>query len=204
MSPIYGAIAGWAGILLLAGLKNLKVLGEAADGITWSEASTSELAFGLAFVFGFSERLFSAVTELAESAISKAKDSTAADGTATKPAAPKTTPAVGGQGAANPAGGAPAITVTKVPIWDAATGVLTLTGTNLKTVTDVKLQSKTPNVAPIPLDVDQAKTTDVLWVAKSQGTTVGAGSYDVLIDGKPIGQPAITIAGVQAAATAPV
>ena len=88
LSPIYGAFGGWAGILLLIVLTQFKVMGEAFKSLTWANASCCTMGLGLAFVFGFSERLFSSVTDLAVGAVAKDKNRKAEDSADTaKPAA---------------------------------------------------------------------------------------------------------------------
>ena len=79
LSPIYGAFSGWGGILLLIVLKQLNVIGNAFEHLNWDDASTSTLGLGLAFLFGFSERYFAAITDLAEGAVLKDKNAKAAD-----------------------------------------------------------------------------------------------------------------------------
>ena len=89
--------------------------------------------------------------------------------------------------------------MTAAPSWDGQAKVLTLTGTNLKGVTDVKLKPQVQGAPPaqssplIKLDIDPT-TTDVLLLAKEpQGNAVAPGTYDVLVDGKPINQPPINV-----------
>jgi hypothetical protein len=89
LSPIYGAFTGWAGILLLIVLTDLKVTGEVFKELKWETASTTTIGLGLAFLFGFSERYFSAVTDLAEKTIIKGQNTKAAD-----PQGPPNSPAV--------------------------------------------------------------------------------------------------------------
>lgn len=78
LSPIYGAFAGWAGILLLAGLKHLQLLGDKFT-VEWNDPCISPVALALAFLFGFSERYFSAITDLAQKAVLKSDNAKAAD-----------------------------------------------------------------------------------------------------------------------------
>jgi hypothetical protein len=60
LSPIVGALSGWFGILLLAVLSKFQVLGEAFRSIQWN-CPLAPFTLGLAFAFGFSERLFDGI-----------------------------------------------------------------------------------------------------------------------------------------------
>ena len=60
LSPVVGAIAGWAGVLLVLLAINLGVLGPLFASITWDN-SFNTLSFALALVFGFSERAFDTI-----------------------------------------------------------------------------------------------------------------------------------------------
>lgn len=60
LSPIVGALSGWFGILLLAVLSRFQVLGEAFRSIQWN-CPLAPFTLGLAFAFGFSERLFDGI-----------------------------------------------------------------------------------------------------------------------------------------------
>ncbi len=55
LSPLLGALSGWFGLLLLASMVELKLLGQA---FTNDYAIVGPLTITLAFLFGFSERLF--------------------------------------------------------------------------------------------------------------------------------------------------
>jgi hypothetical protein len=69
MSPIYGAFTGWFGVLILAAMKKMSLLGSAFDVLDWTEASGQPVPLALAFLFGFSERAFSAVSDSLEKAM---------------------------------------------------------------------------------------------------------------------------------------
>ena len=71
LSPIAGAIAGWLGVLLVSALadSSVNVLGSAFSGI-WN--SPGLLAFGVATVSGFSERVLNRVLQEAVPAITAA------------------------------------------------------------------------------------------------------------------------------------
>ena len=60
LSPVVGAIAGWAGVLLVHLCLTLGVLGPLFASISWDN-SFNTLSFALALVFGFSERAFDTV-----------------------------------------------------------------------------------------------------------------------------------------------
>ncbi len=65
LSPLVGALAGWAGILLVELGVKLGVLGNTFSGVTM-ENGYGSFALALAFLLGFSERLFDAITESLE------------------------------------------------------------------------------------------------------------------------------------------
>lgn len=60
LSPVAGALGGWTGVLLIALLEKLGVLGPLLDSIRW-DSPYNALAYGVAFLFGFSERAFNTV-----------------------------------------------------------------------------------------------------------------------------------------------
>lgn len=169
LSPIYGAFAAWSGILLLTALTTLQILGQVFKDIQWNNASCSSLALGLAIVFGFSERFFSAVSEMAENAVTKAKNSTAADdGAARRPAS-------------GPAQGIP----SSSPSAKSATfkdGLLTITGNNLKSVKKVELKPATG--ASITLNV---QTTSDAEIQAKPASALAQGSYELILDGNGTG-----------------
>lgn len=72
LSPIAGALAGWLGLLIVGALadKPLAVLSETLDEVTWN-APTHPIALSLAFLCGFSERVFNKVVETAEGTMTK-------------------------------------------------------------------------------------------------------------------------------------
>jgi hypothetical protein len=57
LSPLLGALAGWTGILLVESARRLGVLGEVFKGVT-VQGGYGDFPLGLAFLLGFSERLF--------------------------------------------------------------------------------------------------------------------------------------------------
>lgn len=57
LSPMVGAISGWFGVLVIAALSKLQVLGPAFEAVQWC-CPLAPLSLGLAFGLGFSERLF--------------------------------------------------------------------------------------------------------------------------------------------------
>lgn len=172
LSPLYGAFAGWTGVLLITVLTELGVLGPALNRLHWSEASCTNLGLGIAFLFGFSERFFSAVTEMAEAAILKRKNATAADATEVKPTA--VDPKAGIQSAA------PLVEpiVTSASLTEL---VLTLQGKNLKGVKQVKLKPLGGAESALELQ----SPTDVLLTAKASAAPA-SGCYQVLLDGKTV------------------
>ena len=82
LSPAVGALTGWGGVLLVAVAVQLGLLGSLFTSVTW-DSSFNLLAFGLAIVFGFSERAFDTILSSIESKL-------VGPGTAEpKPAAPE-------------------------------------------------------------------------------------------------------------------
>jgi hypothetical protein len=61
LSPVVGALAGWTGIVLVELAVSLGVLGTAFSGISMANGYGS-LTVALAFLLGFSERLFDSIT----------------------------------------------------------------------------------------------------------------------------------------------
>lgn len=56
LSPLAGALAGWAGIFLLQLAVKLHILGTALS-VSWDDYGKDSVTLGFAFAFGFSERL---------------------------------------------------------------------------------------------------------------------------------------------------
>ncbi|GEM_PF-4495294 len=168
LSPLYGGFAGWAGILILSGAKELKLVGDLFRTVEWEQASCSSLALGLAFLFGFSERFFSAVTDMAENAITKQKNASAADSPDTKP-----TPSDPKAGIPTATAGAAAVIGSGVLASDTRT--VTLTGTNLKAVKEVRLKG-----LPTALTITAQTDTQIVANAPNQ---LAKGIYAILING---------------------
>lgn len=59
LSPVVGAITGWAGVLLASLMVKFGILGTLFVGVTWDSSTTVSLS--IAFLFGFSERAFDTV-----------------------------------------------------------------------------------------------------------------------------------------------
>jgi hypothetical protein len=59
LSPVVGAIAGWAGVLLASLMVKFGILGNLFVGVTWD--STTTVSLSIALLFGFSERAFDTV-----------------------------------------------------------------------------------------------------------------------------------------------
>jgi hypothetical protein len=70
LSPLVGALAGWTGILLVELGFKLGVLGSTFSGVTM-ENGYGSFALALAFLLGFSERLFDAITQSVEDKVDK-------------------------------------------------------------------------------------------------------------------------------------
>ncbi len=82
LSPAVGALAGWSGILLADLAVRLQVLGSAIT-VTWDQPYATSTALALAFVLGFSERLFDGILTQLQSKI-QAQPAGASAATATE------------------------------------------------------------------------------------------------------------------------
>jgi hypothetical protein len=95
LSPVVGALMGWAGVLLVTIGVKLGVLGSAFDKVDWCNP-WGAFTLGIAFLMGFSERAFNGIlTQLEEKTSAQAKS---AQATTT------TSPTKGGGGAGAGAG----------------------------------------------------------------------------------------------------
>jgi len=74
LSPVVGAITGWAGLLLAIMLARLGILGSALE-LDWNHPM-EPVALGMAFLLGFSERLFDSVLSKLETGIFKPSSTT--------------------------------------------------------------------------------------------------------------------------------
>lgn len=74
LSPFVGALAAYGGVLLIATLRELDLLGDAASSFAWPQpgAGPTAAVLGLAFLFGFSERLLDRVARRAEGGLAPA------------------------------------------------------------------------------------------------------------------------------------
>lgn len=179
LSPLYGSFAGWAGVLLITVLTKFEILGAALNRFEWNQASCSNIAVGLAFLFGFSERFFSAVTDMAEAAVLKRKNASAADLTDAK------------QSAADPKAGiltAPIAAEPRVLEASFAASTLTLKGENLKSLSEVKLKPDTGSEITLVIQ----SQTEQLLIAKADPAPA-AGSYQLLLGGKPVSGVKVTV-----------
>jgi hypothetical protein len=91
LSPIVGALSGWFGILLIVLLADSKlaILGAAFQQVEWG-CPLAPLTLGLAFLLGFSERLFDEIISTLEKQVDSDRDA------ATKPKQPTTSPGTPG------------------------------------------------------------------------------------------------------------
>lgn len=71
LSPVSGALAGWVGVALVSALASppLSFLNQSIPDVVWDQGS-HVLGLGLAFLLGFSERLFSGLVETSENQFS--------------------------------------------------------------------------------------------------------------------------------------
>jgi hypothetical protein len=179
LSPVYGAFTGWAGVLLVSGLTSLHLLGTAFGEVRWDQGWCSSAAMALAFLFGFSERFFSAVTQLAEDALTRKENASAADTSQNKPAP------------TDPKAGVPVSTATKskvtVAVWNATEKLLTLAGEGLDSVKAVTLQLSAAGTPVILQIVNEGRTATSLS-AKAPAAAPAAGIYEVMLDGKSAGK----------------
>jgi len=76
LSPLFGALAGWFGIALVtfATSSEVNLLGDAFKRVDWYDP-THPITLAIAFMMGFSERLFSAVTSAVELHAERVSDS---------------------------------------------------------------------------------------------------------------------------------
>ena len=122
LSPLLGAIAAWFGILLIVSLRHFGVLGEEFDRVVWPPENNA-LTLALAFLLGFSERLFTSLVSAAEGQVqSRIKGDRAGGGGGPAPVPP--TPGgipLGTGGAAMP-GGPPAPADQVVRLLDVTPG----------------------------------------------------------------------------------
>jgi len=172
LSPIYGAIAGWAGIMVLAALKNMNALGSTIN-FNWHDAANSVPAMALAFVFGFSERFFSAVTDMAEKAITKVKNATPQDDSTSERQAKDAD-----AGIPQTAGEAP----SKTAAWDAAAKTLTIKGSGLDPKKPIEL--KPASGTSISLTVDPTAHGTATELKATATADPPAGEYRVIVDGQ--------------------
>jgi hypothetical protein len=89
LAPVIGALSGWAGVAIVQGLNDLKVLSPTTFGSVWT-SPTSTKSLAIAFAFGFVERLIDRVAQSTADAV-PGPDKTKTT-TPTKPSAPATTP----------------------------------------------------------------------------------------------------------------
>jgi hypothetical protein len=88
LAPVAGALAAFGGVLLIRLLQDANVLGDAAKSIDWDSPRTPA-TLAVAFLLGFSERLFDRLAGQAEKAIDPANAAPAApDAPPTSPTAP--------------------------------------------------------------------------------------------------------------------
>lgn len=99
LSPFVGALAAYGGVLLMATLRELDLLGDAAKAFAWPQAGVglSAAVLGLAFLLGFSERLLDRVARRAEAGLAPSE--------AARPSAAPPPPPSDGE--ASPSGGGP-------------------------------------------------------------------------------------------------
>lgn len=63
ISPPLGALLGWAGVLLVTGLQDMKILGEPVKAAEGPSPASLDMHLAIAFLFGFSEALFESVLQ---------------------------------------------------------------------------------------------------------------------------------------------
>ena len=68
LSPVVGAVTGWTGVLIVLLAVKLQILGPLFSTITWDN-SFNALSFGMAVLFGFSERAFDTVLSQLETKV---------------------------------------------------------------------------------------------------------------------------------------
>jgi membrane associated rhomboid family serine protease len=85
LSPVSGAIAAWIGIALVAALGTdpVSLIDQRMPPLIWDQGD-HVLGLGLAFLLGFSERLFSGVVEVSEERFTALATKTRSEGTASE------------------------------------------------------------------------------------------------------------------------
>jgi Carboxypeptidase regulatory-like domain len=173
MSPIYGAFAGWFGVLMLVALKSVGVLGAAFDSLKWGESFGQPLPLALAFLFGFSERSFTTVADSLETAVkdnlrksvASTDNSKPDDKSSTEPNQPK--PPL------------PSPQITSLP-YARPGRTWTIEGENLGGIQKVELVGAKPVPLKLLSKSDEKLELDV-------GADVTAGQYDLQLDGTKVG-----------------
>ena len=88
LSPLVGALTGWAGVLLVSALLHLDLLGPFFNNIfnvgdhndiSWEDIEITKEAMALAIVFGFSATFFEKIISATESKLGKGNASKQAD-----------------------------------------------------------------------------------------------------------------------------
>jgi hypothetical protein len=106
LSPLLGAISAWFGIVVVMWLTEMEVLGEAFARITW-DGQADAFLIAIAFVLGFSERLFTSLLSAVESKVDAGVTAGATNPPAASPGRNRElSPAAGAHGAAT-SGGVP-------------------------------------------------------------------------------------------------
>ena len=168
LSPVFGAFAGWFGVLMMVASKDLKLLGEIFSSLSWCDAGGKPLPLALAFLFGFSERLFSTVTDSLQKATTDALNKTVADPPGTGTATGNLPGSIGAT---------PAFTITKVDV-NPPVGI-TITGTGLDKIGTLSLRKDTDEV---PLSKSGNSTATLLTATALK---IPPNTYILLVDSKP-------------------
>lgn len=179
LSPLFGALAGWFGIAIVtfATSPEINLLGAAFRRVDWYDP-TNPVTLAIAFMMGFSERLFDAVTRAvemhAESAQSDGRQ--AAPPVIRPPVAPANQPpgvpaGVGQNGAAL---GSLQLPTTPTALGTPIAGSFTLTSTAIDAV-EVNLLTDAPQyeIRPAILTIPAGQTAGSFHVVALEGAASG-------------------------------
>ena len=150
LSPVVGALMGWAGILLVILAVEFKVLGDVFK-VDWCNPY-SPVALGLAFVLGFSERFFNRImSQLEDKVQAKSTTSQSSPAAATSPG-PKVTSIAPTSG---PAAGGRQVTITGTDFADGAkVNIGGVPATGVKWTSKSSITATTPPHAVGSADVE--------------------------------------------------
>jgi hypothetical protein len=174
LSPLFGALSGWFGIAIVAFATQpgIELLGDAFKRVRWDEpAGPSALA--VAFLLGFSERLFDAVV----GAVERHADRSGVTTAPTRPTTPSPAPAGATTATAtNPATGTTTTTTTTTNPAGGTTGTSGSTTPSGTTGTTGTTGATSGTTAPSGTTGSTAGTTGTSSTTGSSGSTAASSS----------------------------